>query len=152
MKLEQLRESYQYYSGKASEIVRQLAFAGIAVIWVFKTNSGDRQVVPPELFGAGILLVCALALDLLHYVVGTLIWGIYNRITERKLYASSAGESSNAVERGKRLNKIGLIAEEKDFTVSPKLNWPTLILFGSKIIVTFAAYILLLRFLMQNVT
>lgn len=54
MQLKDTRESYQFFSGKASEIVRQLGFAGIAVIWVFKVTVGDRQIVPPELLPAGI--------------------------------------------------------------------------------------------------
>lgn len=89
MQLKDTRESYQFFSGKASEIVRQLGFAGIAVIWVFKVTVGDRQVVPPELLPAGILLVSGLTLDLLHYVTGTLIWGVYNRSKEKQLNAES---------------------------------------------------------------
>lgn len=41
-------------SDKSSEINRQLAFAGIAIIWVFKTDSGGRQIVPNELFLPGL--------------------------------------------------------------------------------------------------
>jgi hypothetical protein len=98
MQLEDTRESYQFYSGKTSEIVRQLAFAGIAIIWVFKTNLGPKQIVPRELFPAGILLVVGLTLDLLHYVTGTLIWGIYNRGKEF-LYLKPAGTDKDIGEK-----------------------------------------------------
>lgn len=99
MKLKDTRESYQFFSGKASEIVRQLGFAGIAVIWVFKVTAGERQIVPTELLPAGILLVSGLTLDLLHYVTGTLIWGVYNRNKEKQLNAESEStdvQSTNA--------------------------------------------------------
>jgi len=56
-------------SDKSSEINRQLAFAGIAIIWVFRTDSGGRQIVPEELFLPGLLLVLSLSFDLLQYVI-----------------------------------------------------------------------------------
>ena len=83
MKLEDARENYYYYSQKTSEIVRQLGFAGIAVIWVFKTEVEGKIVVPPELLSAGKLIVIGLGFDLLHYVAGTLAWGVFNGIKER---------------------------------------------------------------------
>ena len=36
MKLKDAREIYYFYSGKTSDLVRQLGLAGIAVIWLFK--------------------------------------------------------------------------------------------------------------------
>jgi len=42
MKLAQARGHYEYFSGKASDISRQLGFAGIALIWVFKTQVEDQ--------------------------------------------------------------------------------------------------------------
>ena len=38
MNLAFVRERYAYYSGKASDIVSQLDFAGIALVWLFKTE------------------------------------------------------------------------------------------------------------------
>src|SRR5215208_1329761 len=106
MQLKDTQEAYQYYSGKTSDIVRQLAFAGLAVIWVFKTDAGGRQIINPQLLLAGIFLILGLTLDFLHYVVGTLVWGAYNRKKEKQL---------------KHTNK--------EFLAPPKINWPTIILF-----------------------
>lgn len=36
MKLVNVRETIDYNTGKTSEIVRQLGFAGIALIWILK--------------------------------------------------------------------------------------------------------------------
>src|SRR6478672_3157292 len=45
MKLSKYRETGEYFSGKASEIVRQLILAGIAIIWVFKIKVGNADVI-----------------------------------------------------------------------------------------------------------
>lgn len=63
-----------YFSGKASESTRTLALGGLAIIWLFKIDTGngptlDASFLPPLLF-----LTTALALDLFHYVVGAFIW------------------------------------------------------------------------------
>lgn len=113
MKLEDTRESYQFFSGKASEIVRQLGFAGIAVIWVFKVTVGDRQVVPPELLPAGILLVSGLTLDLLHYVIGTLIWGIYNRSKEKQLNAETESTNIQSIDVGVPIQAVAQLAAQQ---------------------------------------
>ena len=69
----------------ASDITRQLAFAAIAVIWLFKTGAPAGQItVPSVLIFPGILIVAALAADLLQYVVASLIWGGYAYYLERK--------------------------------------------------------------------
>ena len=78
------KDSYEF-SGKASDISRQLAFAAIAVIWLFKTDTPTGYItIPPDLIWPGILIVSALAADLLQYVAGSLIWGSYARYLERK--------------------------------------------------------------------
>jgi hypothetical protein len=127
MKLEDVRENYQYFSQKISDIVRQMGFAGIALIWVFKTDTGGKQVVPPELLPAAKLIVVALGLDLLHYICGTLVWGIYNRIKENK------GTD-----------------EATEFLAPQVINWPALALFWLKIVVMVIAYIYILVFLLAK--
>ena len=112
-------------SSKASEINRKLAFAGIAIIWVFKIDAGaGRQIVPPELFLPGILLVVSLALDLLHYVLKSEIWYRITRKYEK--------------------------ADTLEFPVPPWINYPGDILYWFKIIATIIAYILLFRFLTRH--
>jgi hypothetical protein len=127
MKLSDVRENYNYFSGKASDIVRQLGFAGIAVIWVFKTDIAGRPAVPTELLPAAILIVIGLALDFLHYIIGSLIWATYNGIKER------AGTTAAT-----------------EFLAPRPINWPTLSVFWLKILVMSAAYTVLVRFLISR--
>lgn len=83
--VEGYQKDFYELSGKASDISRQLAFAAIAVIWLFKTDTPTGQItIPPDLIWPGILIVLALAADLLQYVAGSLIWGLYARYLERK--------------------------------------------------------------------
>ncbi|HEU0144065.1 MAG TPA: hypothetical protein VFQ47_04705 [Nitrososphaera sp.] len=111
-------------SDKSSEINRQLAFAGIAIIWVFKTDNGGRQIVPDELFLPGLFLVLSLSFDLLQYVIKSEIW---YRVTRKK-------------------EKAGIT----EFTVPPWINYFGDILYWIKIVATVSAYILLIRFLLAR--
>jgi hypothetical protein len=85
VKLKDAREAYYDHSGKLSEIVRQLSFAGIAVVWIFRSGEGageisyDDSLVPALLFFVG-----AIAFDLLHYLYASLAWGYFQRREERK--------------------------------------------------------------------
>src|SRR5437016_3324240 len=85
MTLADARAAYRDYSGKTSDAVRQLGFAGLALVWVLSTDS--RRPVPPawplELLVPAILIVSSLALDLAQYLAGSLLWGAYHRRQER---------------------------------------------------------------------
>ena len=80
MKLEEIREAYYFRSGKASDICRQLGFAGIALIWVFKEDA--NEVLDTGLVWPGLLIVISLSFDFLHYYVGAMIWGSFHRSHE----------------------------------------------------------------------
>ena len=76
--LKEWLEEQQYYSGKASEATRTLAFAGVAVIWVFYEENPaqnsphlDSNFILPLL-----LLTLSLTFDLLHYAAGAIIWNL----------------------------------------------------------------------------
>ena len=80
MKLRDSLDNYYYYSGKASDIARQLGFAGLAIIWIFRIEGGaSSSLVPKKLTVPAALIVSALACDLLQYVAGAAIWAIYHR-------------------------------------------------------------------------
>jgi hypothetical protein len=119
MKLENVREAYETLSSKASEIVRQLSLAGIALVWLFKSGTPEAPVIEKQLVRAALLIILALFCDLLQYLVGTAVWAIYFRHKE---------------DRG--------TAETDDFTASPYLNWPTWGLFCLKSAMMLLAYVL----------
>ena len=68
MKIQDYRNDFYTFSGRASDLNRQLAFAAIAVIWLFKRDSGGGVLtIPSELVLPGVLVVVSLMLDMLHY-------------------------------------------------------------------------------------
>jgi hypothetical protein len=78
-------EYYRDYSKTASEITRQLGLAGLAVIWIFKTDQGGgKMVVPPQFFKPALLLIVGLTLDLSQYVLSAEIWRVHTRRTEKR--------------------------------------------------------------------
>jgi hypothetical protein len=134
MKLENVRENYSYNSGKASDIVRQLGFAGIALVWIFRIDNAGVQAIRSELIMPATLIVITLSLDFLQYVAGTIVWGVYGRKKELEF------ETQN-----KDLDK-------EEFIYSRYLNWPANSLFCLKIITIAWAYSLLLNFFFFRLT
>lgn len=128
MKLKDALDNYYFHSGKTSDIVRQLGFGGIALIWLFKYEADGRQIVPPELIPTGALIVLGLGLDLLHYLFGTVAWGIYHRVKENQ----------------------GVTAET-DFLAPSMINWPALFCFWSKTLIMGVAYVKILIFLAHRI-
>lgn len=124
MKLKDARELYYFYSGKTSDLVRQLGLAGIAVIWIFKYDVQGVPKIPQALLPPLILIVLGLALDLLQYAVATSIWGIFQRRKE-----------------------VSGVADDADFLAPKQFNWPTIGLFVLKAASIIAAYVYLLRHL-----
>jgi len=130
MKLKDCRENYYFHTGKVSEISRQLAFAGLALIWIFiGLEIQETLAIPNALIWPGILILVTLALDFLHYLTAAAIWGIYGRAKER------AG-----------------ISQSTEFKAPRHLNWPAIVLFILKATAIIIAYILLIRFLAMQFT
>jgi hypothetical protein len=121
MKIRKMREDYEFFTGKLSEIVRQLNFAGIAVIWIFRvgTEAGGIQY-SPLLKRSLELFVLSLSFDLIQYVYQSIVWGSLNTCYFRK--------HQN---------------EEKDVEVSGAWNYIALIFFWSKAAFATIAYIFL---------
>lgn len=128
MKLKDAREYYYFYSGKTSDIVRQLSLGGIALIWLFKAEKGGFEVIPQRLLLAALWLVAALALDFFQYIVGTGAWGWLSRKKEK------AGAT-----------------EAAEFTAPDWINRPAITFFVLKIIAMCIAYEILIKFLLNQV-
>ena len=120
MKLENTRESYYYNSGKLSDIVRQLGFVGIALVWILGLGEDAAATLPDDLAAPTILILVALVLDVLQYVVTTITWGVFNRIKERQN-----------------------VGEDAEFEAPRQLNWAPLVIFWMKVVAISAAYVLL---------
>lgn len=132
MKLSEFRKDFDYYSGKASDNVRQLAFAGIAVAWIFRQGSDGIKLSTP-LVWAIFLFIVALGLDLLHYVVGARIWRKFVEDEEKKIPDDAEGE-----------------ANDPDIEADPNLNKPLFGFYNAKIGAIFFGYLFLLYFLART--
>lgn len=127
--LKEARDIYDRRTTKASDIVRQLAFAGIAIIWLFKSDVGGVPLIPPELMSAGFLIVIGLFLDLMQYVMAAFLWGAYARRKERQ----------------------GIQPDVK-FAAPRTINWPALTCFWLKISMILWAYVKIAQYLYQIIS
>ena len=88
-------KNFDYYSGKASEISRRLSLLGFATILFFAGLAADdfgvgKVVhVPGTLLAAGTFLAASLMLDLLQYLIGTVLWYLWPRREEYRLDRSN---------------------------------------------------------------
>lgn len=126
MKLSDYRETYYEFSGKASDVARNLAFAGIALVWIFKTSDSPNPKIPKDLILPTGLLAITLAFDLFQYVVATSIWGFFQWNEERKL------EDIN---------------EDPELDAPPCFKWPQITFFALKLISVASAYVLLVLYI-----
>ncbi len=85
MRLNDYKKDFYEFSAKASDAARSAAFAGIALVWVFKLDAKPIPHLPRELLAPAGLFALGLASDLLQYVVGTGIWGAFHLYNERRL-------------------------------------------------------------------
>ena len=126
MILSDYRDAYYELSGKASDVARQLAFAGIALIWIFHETGGNPIAIPHPLLWPAACFICGLAFDLLQYVSGALIWGAFHRYEEKRLGVDS----------------------KKALSAPDWFNWPGIAFFWGKLFLVLAGYFLLLRYVM----
>jgi hypothetical protein len=128
MKLQEYRETFYSFSGKASDIGRQLSLAGVAIIWLFKIEGNfHEQAIPKGLVFPGILIILTLALDMLQYFGATIIWRSFYRAKER-----------------------AHIDENEDIQHSPMLELPIFIVFCLKVTLVFLAYFFIFIYLSQT--
>jgi len=128
-KLSQYRETYYAFSAKLSDVSRSLAFAGLAIVWIFKVDTGTGPRPPETLLAPAILLGLGLALDLLQYLAQTTVWGIFQWHHDRKLRDPAT--------------------EDPDLDAPSWLRWPGFIFFVTKLAVVMVGYCLLLAYLLS---
>lgn len=131
MKLSEYKADYYQYTSLASNGSRQLALAGIALIWVFNTQGSLGYTLPNELLIPSIALIWSLGSDLLQYVIGSIIWGLFHRYHE-------ARRSS--------------ISEDPELEAPVHYTWPINAFFYSKIISVLIAYFFLLKYAINSIS
>lgn len=109
--LEQGFKDRDYFSGKLSEISRQLGLAGIAIIWVFKSVQGTQQIIPPSLVFPGLVIVLSLIFDFLQYFVANALLEYFTTRAHKKgLDEFTAPSWMNIPSRCFFYGKLALIA------------------------------------------
>jgi hypothetical protein len=124
MNLEEARKEYYAFSSQASAVARQLAFAGIALVWIFKNGDGSDFSLSAELTRGGLFLAGSLLLDFCHYAYAAAAWGIFSRIKER--------------------------SGEAEFLAPAWINWPTICFFWGKMITVGVGFTIIARFLLHK--
>ena len=115
MKLADARNAYYGYTESVSKAVRDIGFAGVAVVWVLRSTGADY--VASSALSLGLwLFVATLAAHVLHYYVSSACWGMLHRHWER---------------RG--------AAEEHEQLAPAWINWPGLVLFHGKVVLLIGA-------------
>lgn len=124
MKLKEARDHYYFFSGKTSDLVRQLGLGGIAIVWIFKQDVSGGPKIPDELVLPLTSIVIALGIDFLQYAIATVLWG---NLQWRK---GRAG-----------------VGEEVGIDAHPAINWPTIFCFSVKTVAIIIGYCYLLIYL-----
>jgi hypothetical protein len=73
------------FSRSASDISRTLCLSGLAVVWIFRTPTANGSTLSPWLIWVAGMIVLALLIDLLQYLVGTVLTGRVARVKELQL-------------------------------------------------------------------
>ncbi|MCD9085813.1 hypothetical protein [Stenotrophomonas sp. SY1] len=134
MKLSEAKENYYCHSAAASAGARQLAFAGIAAVWVFNQPQNQPRIALPSILTWAMILLCfSLACDLLQYAIASAIWGYFHRIKEEELAAKSITADANVAARH-------------------WFNWPGIIFYWSKLALIIAAYACIAVFLFSHLS
>ena len=83
MDLQQYKKDYQEFSGLVSDNVRTLAFAGIAIAWVFRVSAADGTRVPEGLLPPLLFFALSLGFHFLQYLYGALAWYFVFKVREK---------------------------------------------------------------------
>jgi hypothetical protein len=126
MKLKEIQDDYYLFTGKVSDLTRQLALAGIAVIWIFRNPELQPNLIPDQLISPLIFLGLSLGFDLLQYVYQAIAWALFYGYHRRIKHKD----------------------DEAEIDENPKLNIASWTLFGLKAGCTIFAYILIGRFIL----
>ncbi|MCH7536109.1 MAG: hypothetical protein IH948_10295 [Bacteroidetes bacterium] len=82
--LNHYKEVYRENTGDASKINRNLALAGIGVIWIFRSGTDATGTIPAELALPLLVLLISLSLDFLQYLVAGFIWFRFFKAKEKQ--------------------------------------------------------------------
>ena len=128
-RLSDYKLTYEEASSKVSDLSRQMALAGIAIIWIFRQTDLSGQIICKELIPPLFSFILTLTFDILQYIYKTVAWYIFFRTREKKINKKNPDPTTQA---------------------NPIINLPTWILFGSKIVSLIIGYIMIFIYLFDK--
>jgi hypothetical protein len=128
MTLDDLWSDVRELTGKLSDVTRQAAYAGLAVIWIFKTGDAATYHLDRSLIWVGVLLALALTFDLAQYACNAALRWFHARQEEKVR---------------------GVDYKGKDITLPKRLNRIPYALFALKVTLVAAGYVVLLGYLLR---
>ncbi|MGE0566616.1 MAG: hypothetical protein AB7O73_01595 [Bacteroidia bacterium] len=87
--LEEYKQDAYELAKKTSEISRQLAFAGIAIIWIYRNPDPNPILLQGGLLLPLFLWILCLSIDLVHHFFGALAWYIFFQIKQHQFNAGA---------------------------------------------------------------
>ena len=103
MKLSEAYKNYTWPTETASELTRQLSFAGIAIVWIFAVRTEGGISLPSGLIWACLLLSLCLAFNVLQYASAAVMWGRFYRQAERQ-YLTDENNDPDVPNADSRIN------------------------------------------------
>jgi hypothetical protein len=128
-KLSTYKEVYEEASSKVSDITRQMALAGIAIIWIFRQPETAEKILSKDLIYPLFFFVFTLSCDIFQYIYKTVAWYWFFRLHEKKVNKKNPDPSLKA---------------------NPVMNYPTWLLFWLKVIGLIIGYTLVIKFLIHK--
>ena len=131
-----LGKGFSYYTGKVSELARQLSLAGIGIIWLFKGDGSKTPLIHPQMRAAAGLLLVALILDFLQYVIGAAHYTKWTVRLERDGVAKTYAADTAEAKRPSRIANIPYLGVIKHIELAGFVFW-------FKVVALSAAYVAL---------
>jgi hypothetical protein len=128
MTLDDLWSDVRELTGKLSDVARQAAYAGLALVWIFKTGDATTYHLDRSLLWAAALLALALAFDLAQYA-GNVVLHWRNARREE--------------------NVRGVDYKGRDITLPKSIHRISYALFALKVALVAAGYVVLLGYLLR---
>jgi hypothetical protein len=130
VKLSEIRDHYAKATESLSSVARQLALAGIAVVWVIRVGGDEagRLKFSADMLMPLYLFVLSLTSDMAQYVWKSASFGIINSIQWRRKKSNDA-----------------------EVKLSGFINYPTNLFFWSKVALCALGYIVLATNLMDQI-
>ncbi|MDQ1022502.1 membrane protein implicated in regulation of membrane protease activity [Streptomyces umbrinus] len=132
--------------GTASSVARQLALAGVAVVWLL---GGGLQATGVRLnnllLAAGLALVVMLFLDLTQYLITTGVWAPWARRMEKEAQGWKKEDDS-------AWKKEKVVDEEEVGGAADWFNRPTWVVFVAKMVILVVAYFFIFIDLADRIT